>query len=30
MMRRAIEVAERAVATRLIEAIGHGASTTAA
>jgi glycerol-3-phosphate acyltransferase PlsX len=30
MMRRAIEVAERAVATRLIDAIGQGVATTAA
>jgi len=30
MMRRAIEVADRSVATRLIEAIGQGVSTTAA
>ncbi|TMF22943.1 MAG: hypothetical protein E6I28_13840 [Chloroflexi bacterium] len=30
MMRRAIEVAERAVATRLLEAIGEAVSTSAA
>jgi len=30
MMRRAIEVAERAVATRLVEAIGEGVSSSAA
>jgi glycerol-3-phosphate acyltransferase PlsX len=30
MMRRAIEVAERAVATRLLDAIGEGVSTSAA
>jgi len=30
MLRRAIEVAERAVATRLVEAIGEGVSSSAA